>query len=124
VPGIALLPCAEGLHSLVLLLCGTVLTGAATILGYRGRLEVVNQIAPAEQRGEIIASYILFMYVGNSLPIIGIGLLASATSSFTADVTFALVIAACAVSALIIGGKTTAALAALIECWILTLPLP
>jgi hypothetical protein len=66
---------------------------------------VVNQIAPAEQRGEIIASYILFMYVGNSLPIIGIGLLASATSSFTADVTFALVIAACAVSALIIGAK-------------------
>jgi hypothetical protein len=104
-PGIVLLPCAEGLHSLALLLCGTLITAPATMLSYRGSLQVVNQIAPAEQRAEIIASYILFMYVGNSLPIIGIGLLSGATSSLTADVTFAIVIAACALTALLIGAK-------------------
>ncbi len=104
-PGIALLPCAAGLKSFALLVCGTIITAPATMLSYRGSLEVVNQMAPAEQRAEVIASYILFMYIGNSLPIIGIGLLSSATSSLTADVTFALIIAACALLALIIGAK-------------------
>jgi predicted MFS family arabinose efflux permease len=104
-PGIALLPCAEGLHSLVLLLCGTAITAPATMLGYRGSLEVVNQIAPAERRGEVIASYILCMYAGNSVPIVGIGLVSAVTSSFTADVIFALVIALCALLALLLGVK-------------------
>lgn len=104
-PGIALLPCAEGLRSLALLLCGTIITGPATMLGYRGSLQVVNEIAPSERRAELIASYILFMYLGNSLPIIGIGLLSGVTSPFTADVTFAIVIAACALLALITGAK-------------------
>jgi len=104
-PGIALLPFAEGLHSLALLLGGTAVTAAATMLAYRGSLEVVNQIAPGERRAEVLSSYILFMYAGNSLPIIGIGLLSSATSSLTADVTFALVIAACAALALVLGAK-------------------
>ena len=75
------------------------------MLGYRGSLQVVNEIAPSERRAEIIASYILFMYAGNSLPIIGIGLLSGVTSSFTADLTFALIVAACAVLALVMGAK-------------------
>lgn len=104
-PGLALLPCAEALHSLAVLVCGSAVTGPATMLAYRGSLEVVNEIAPTQRRGEVTSSYILFMYAGNSLPIIGIGLLSSVTSSLTADVTFALVIAACAVLALLIGAK-------------------
>ena len=63
-PGIALLPCAQGLHSLALLLCGTVVTAAATMLAYRGSLEGVNQLAPGERRAEVISSYILCMYAG------------------------------------------------------------
>jgi MFS family permease len=102
-PGIALLPCAEWLHSLALLLCGTAITGPATMLSYRGSLQVVNEIAPAERRGEVTASYIVCMYAGNSLPIIGIGVLTAAASSLTADVIFAIVIAACVVLALLIG---------------------
>jgi len=104
-PGLVLLPLAEARHSLVLLLCGTAIAGPATMLGYRGSLEVINEIAPSGRRAEVISSYILFMYVGNSLPIIGIGLLSDATSSFTADVTFALIIAAFAVVALIMGTR-------------------
>jgi MFS family permease len=104
-PGLALLPCAEALHSLTLLVCGTVVAGSATMLGYRGSLQVVNEIAPSERRAELIASYILFMYVGNSVPIIGIGVLSSFTSSLTADLTFALIIAALAVLALITGAR-------------------
>jgi MFS family permease len=104
-PGLMLLPLAEATHSLALLLCGTAIAGPATMLGYRGSLEVVNEIAPAERRAEVISSYILFMYAGNSLPIIGIGLLSGGTSPLTADVTFALIIAAFAVLALITGAR-------------------
>jgi hypothetical protein len=43
------------------------------------------------------------MYAGNSLPIIGIGVLTAAASSLIADVIFAIVIAACVVLALLIG---------------------
>jgi hypothetical protein len=104
-PGIALLPCAQGLHSLALLLCGTVVTAAATMLAYRGSLEVVNQLAPggASRRGDLELHPV--HVCRHSLPIIGIGLLSSATRSLTADVTCALVIAACAVLALVLGEK-------------------
>jgi predicted MFS family arabinose efflux permease len=104
-PGIVLLPCAEWLHSLALLLCGTAITAPATMLSYRGSLQVVNELAPAERRGEITASYILCMYAGNSLPILGIGVLTVTASSLTADVIFAVVIAACVLLALLIGAK-------------------
>lgn len=102
-PGVALLPGAEALGSLALLICGTLITGSATMLAYRGSLEVVNEMAPPERRGEVISTYILFMYAGNSLPIVGIGLLSGRTSSLTADTTFALVIASLAVLALLTG---------------------
>ncbi|MBV8405103.1 MAG: MFS transporter [Gammaproteobacteria bacterium] len=104
-PGIVLLPCAEWLHSMALLLCGTAITGPATMLSYRGSLQVINEMAPRERRGEITASYILCMYAGNSLPIIGIGVLTLVASSLIADVTFAVVIAGCALLALLIGAR-------------------
>jgi MFS family permease len=104
-PGLALLPAAEAQHSFVLLLTGAVITGPATMLGYRGSLQVLNEIAPAEQRGEITASYILCCYAGNSLPIVGIGLLSSVVSSLIADTSFAALIAGLALLALITGAR-------------------
>lgn len=99
-PGLGLLPCAEGMHSFPLLLLGTLFVGVATMLSYRGSLQVVNEIAPADRRAEVISSYIVFMYAGNSLPIIGIGLLSTVTSSLTADIVFAVVVAAFVVAGL------------------------
>jgi len=107
-PGVALLPCAEGWHSLALLAGGTLITGAATVLGYRGSLEVVNGMAPPERRAEVIASYILFMYAGNSVPIIGIGLLDTVTRSLVADLSFAIIIASVSLLALLIGMRRIA----------------
>jgi MFS family permease len=99
-PGLALVPLAELRHSLALLICGAVLTGPATVLSYRGSLQVLNEMAPTEQRGEMTASYIVFCYAGNSVPIVGVGVLSSLTRAFTADLTFAVIIAALAVAAL------------------------
>jgi hypothetical protein len=73
------------------------------VLSYRGSLQVVNEMAPAERRGEMTASYILFCYAGNSLPIVGVGVLSTITKASTADVTFAIIIAALAAAALVTG---------------------
>ena len=102
-PALILLPCAQGLHSMPLLICGTVVAGAATVLGYRGSLQVVSELAPADGRAGMISSYILVAYCANALPVLGIGVLGAMTSSLTADITFACINAALAALALTIG---------------------
>jgi MFS family permease len=102
-PAILLLPCAEAARSLLLLLAGTVLAGGATVLAYRGSLQVVNEMAPAGARGALIGSYILACYLGNSVPIVGIGVLSRQLSPLETDVIFACVIALLAILALVTG---------------------
>jgi hypothetical protein len=104
-PALALLPCAQAWHSMLLLLCGTVVAGAATVLAYRGSLQVASELAPAGRRAEMISSYILIAYCANSLPVLGIGILGSLTSSLTADITFACINAALAALALFVGAR-------------------
>jgi len=95
-PSLWLLIVAELTHSMPLLLCATALGGLSAALGYRGSLEEANRIAPSEQRSEVVSSYLIAVYGGNSVPIIGIGLLAAITSSTTAHVSFAAIITALA----------------------------
>jgi len=66
---------------------------------------VVNAIAPADQRSEVVSSYLVACYLGNALPVIGIGFLSAATSSLVAHAVFALVIGLLAAGALVIGVK-------------------
>jgi len=42
-------------------------------LGYRGSLQVVNEIAPSRRRAELVSSYLFTCYASVSLPVIGIG---------------------------------------------------
>lgn len=100
-PSVALLIGAQIAGSLTLLLAATAGAGVTAALGYRGSLQVVNDIAPDERRGEVVSSYLIAVYLGNSLPIIGIGLLAARTTSLTAHIVFAAFIAALAVGALL-----------------------
>jgi hypothetical protein len=84
-------------------IAGTVLAGGACILAFRGSLQVVNEMAPAERRGEMISTYIIFSYAGNSVPIVGEGLLRTVTRTFTADIAFATVVVVLALLALVAG---------------------
>jgi len=102
-PSLALLVAAQALQSLLILLCGTAVSGIAAALGYRGSLQVVNQIAPAEKRAAVVSSYFVCCFIGNALPVIGVGVLSSFTRSIVADVAFACVISAFALVALIFG---------------------
>jgi MFS family permease len=104
-PAAWLLVGAELARSMPLLALAAALCGVAGGLGYRGSLEVINRIAPADQRSEVVSSYLIALFAGNSLPVIGIGLLAAAASAVVAHVAFAAVITALAGIAALTGVK-------------------
>jgi predicted MFS family arabinose efflux permease len=95
-PSVWLLIGAEIARSLSLLFVSAALCGITGGLGYRGTLEVINRIAPADQRSEVVSSYLVALFAGNSVPVIGIGLLSAETGTLSAHVTFAVVITALA----------------------------
>lgn len=105
VPGLACLLSAELLVSMPLLLTAAALGGIAAALGYRGSLGVVNRIAPDGRRSEVVSSYLVAVYLGNSVPVIGIGLLSETVSTRAAHLTFAGVISLLAVAAFFVGIK-------------------
>jgi hypothetical protein len=102
--GLALLMLAETGRDIRLLLAATVVSGAAVALGYRGSLQIVDEIAPNDRRAELLASYLLVCYLGNSLPVVGVGLLSRAAGPETAHRLFAAVLALLGLLAAGIGG--------------------
>jgi MFS family permease len=104
-PSLWLLVLAEITQSLPLALLAAAAGGVAGGLGYRGSLEVINRIAPSDRRSEVVSSYLIALFAGNSVPVIGIGLLAAVTNSIVAHVTFAAVITALAGIAMLTGIK-------------------
>jgi MFS family permease len=105
VPSLAILVLAERFRSMPILLVGTTLAGIASALGYRGSLQVINTISPEDRRAEVVSSYYVAGFAGNSLPIIGVGVLSSALGSLAAGAIFALTIGAFAVAALVVGAR-------------------
>jgi len=105
VPSVWIVVGAELAHSLALLIFAAALGGLAGGLGYRGSLEVINRIAPTDRRSEVVSSYMVALFAGNSLPVIGIGLLSAAASPLTAHVIFAAVLTALAGVAMLTGIK-------------------
>ena len=79
--------------------------GVSGGLGYRGSLEVINRIAPADRRSEVVSSFLVALFAGNSLPVIGIGLLSAAAGPSVAHVSFATAITALAGIAMLAGVK-------------------
>lgn len=100
IPGVGLLVAAQAGQSLPILLVGVALTGVAAALGYRGSLQVINEIAPGERRAEVISSFAIVCFIGNGLPVIGVGVLSSAFSPVIATVTLATVTSLLAIVAL------------------------
>ena len=92
-PGVVLLCCAESLRSFSLLFVAAAVGGAAMALSYRGSLQVVNEVAPQNQRAEVVSAYLLMCYLGNSLPVLGVGLLTTALERQLAHEIFAAVVA-------------------------------
>ncbi|CAM5315132.1 hypothetical protein MAUB1S_05480 [Mycolicibacterium aubagnense] len=74
-------------------------------LGYRGSLQVVNQIAPPEQRAEIASVYFICCFCGNALPVVGIGVISTAVGATAASIAFSSMITIFALTALGFGMK-------------------
>ena len=100
VPGVGLLVLAQALQSFAILLAGVAVTGIAAALGYRGSLQVINEIAPEERRAEVISSFAIVCFIGNGVPVIGVGVLSSAFSPPFATASLAVVTSLLAVIAL------------------------
>jgi MFS family permease len=105
VPSLALLVLAQLFRSMPVLVIGTTLAGVASALGYRGSLQVINMISPDDRRAEVVSSYFVAGFVGNSLPVIGVGVLSSRFGSITAGALFAITIGAFALVALFVGAR-------------------
>jgi predicted MFS family arabinose efflux permease len=104
-PSLWLLVAAQVAQSMPLFLFATALGGISGGLGYRGSLEVINRIAPADRRSEVVSSYLIALFAGNSLPVIGIGVLSAATDSLIAHIAFAAAITVLAGIAMLTGIK-------------------
>jgi hypothetical protein len=100
IPAVGLLVLAQVLQSLVILVVGIAVTGIAAALGYRGSLQVINEIAPKEQRAEVISSFAIVCFIGNGLPVIGVGILSSIASAGIATASLAALTALLAIIAL------------------------
>jgi MFS family permease len=104
-PSVALIVLAQILASMAIMLLSVVVCGLATGLGYRASLQEVNELAPADRRAEVVSSYFVCCFIGNAVPVIGVGVIASFAGSATASIVFAAVIALFAVVALVFGLK-------------------
>jgi MFS family permease len=104
-PSVALVVAAQMAGSMALMVVATAVCGLAAGLGYRGSLQVVNQIAPADRRAEVVSSYFVCAFIGNALPVIGVGVISTLASPTTASLMFAVTISVFAVVALFFGIK-------------------
>lgn len=105
IPGVVLVVAAQILASIALMVAATACCGVAAALGYRGGLQVVNEIAPPQRRAEVVSSFFICCFVGNALPVIGIGIVSTYASPITASLAFAGMIVAFALVALAFGLK-------------------
>ena len=105
IPSVALLVSAQIAGSMTTMIAATALCGIAAGLGYRGSLQVVNQIAPQDRRAEVVSSYMLCAFSGNALPVIGVGVISTLASPTTASLAFAVMICVFALVALFFGIK-------------------
>lgn len=89
--GLVLLVLAAPTHSPTMLIVGTVLAGIGHGVAFLAAQDELTRLAPDGQRAEVSAAFYVCIYLGVSLPVIGIGVLAVLTTLFTAIVTFAIV---------------------------------
>jgi MFS family permease len=94
VGGVGLLGLALGIESLAALIASALVVGLGQGLVIGAGLAAINQRAPVERRGETASSFFVVMYIGLSLPVIGVGLASQALSLRTAGIAFSVAVAA------------------------------
>lgn len=98
--GVVALVAAQALGSLTLLIVSTIVGGMASGLGYRATLQEVNDLSSSENRAKVVSLYMIMLYLGLSIPVLGVGFLVSYAGSFMANATFGLVVIALSLGAI------------------------
>ncbi len=98
--GVLVVGSAIGLASLGLMFAGAAISGAGQGLTLRAGLGEVVGASPKDQKSEITSTYFVVIYVAISLPVVGLGITAAATSLVTAGIAFSVIVAALALSAM------------------------
>lgn len=101
IPAAALFIVAQLMSSMTLLLVASAFIGAVFGLAYRGGLQVVNDIAPSDRRAEVASSYFICCFSGNSIPVIGVGVLSALYSLDVASIALAIMVVLLAAIALV-----------------------
>lgn len=86
--------------SLELLVIGGVLAGLGQGVSFRHGLTAISAASPPQQRGEVASAFFVLMYVGISVPVVGVGLLAQAAGLRTAGLVFVAAVAVLAAAVL------------------------
>ena len=100
VVGLVALVAAFPTNSLALVLAAALVGGVGHGMAFLGAQAGVNAIAPPEHRGEITAAFFVCVYLGVAVSAIGVGLLATLSSLYTAVFAFAVVTGAACVAAI------------------------
>jgi MFS family permease len=91
---LALIVAALAQSAMALFLAGTVTGGVAVGAIFLGTLATANRLAPAERRGQSISAFFVACYAGLIIPVVGVGVLAGFTGTFSATATFSILLAA------------------------------
>jgi MFS family permease len=94
VGGAGLLALALGVESLAALIASASVAGLGQGLVVGAALAAINQRAPVEHRAETASSFFVVMYVGLSVPVIGVGVAADVWSLRGAGIAFSFAVAA------------------------------
>src|SRR5881227_721385 len=92
--GVGLLALALGIESPAALIASASVVGVGQGLVIGAGLAAINQRAPIEHRGETASSFFVVIYVGLSVPVIGVGVVAHAWSLRGAGIAFSAAVAA------------------------------
>ncbi|MEV5599002.1 MFS transporter [Streptomyces sp. NPDC052496] len=90
--GLVLIVAALPTESLWLFLLGAVVGGAGAGAAFRSGVALVSGSAPASLAGQAVSSLFVAAYLGLTVPVIGVGVLAAASSLFVAAVVFAVLV--------------------------------
>jgi MFS family permease len=91
--GMVLLGVGLALSSLELLVIGGLVAGLGQGVSFRHGMAAINAATPPQQRGEVASAFFVLMYVGISVPVVGVGLLAQAAGLRTAGLVFVAAVA-------------------------------
>ena len=101
VVGVLLLGLGLEIESLAAMIVSAGVVGPGQGLVIGAALAAINQRAPVERRGEAASSFFVVIYIGLSVPVIGVGIAAHSFGLVTAGVAFSIAVAVLVLAVLV-----------------------